>query len=84
MRRAYKAGTFTGHGTDQRFEEVRIPVTGAALDALHFMQDDPRGLVFFRHGNGGNPQTWTTGIDFCRRVNYDLFIFDYRGYGNDS
>lgn len=69
---------------DQRFEEVRIPVPGATLDALHFMQDNPRGLVFFLHGNGGNLQTWTTGIDFYRRVNYDLFIVDYRGYGKST
>jgi alpha-beta hydrolase superfamily lysophospholipase len=69
---------------DQRFEEVRIPVPGATLHALHFMQEQPRGLVFFLHGNVGNLQTWTTGIDFYRRVNYDLFIFDYRGYGKST
>jgi alpha-beta hydrolase superfamily lysophospholipase len=69
---------------DQRFDEIRIPVAGATLDALHFMQDRPRGLVFFIHGNAGNLATWTTGIDFYRRVNYDLFIFDYRGYGKST
>ena len=69
---------------DQRFEEARIPVPGATLDALHFMQEQPRGLVFFLHGNAGNLQTWTTGIDFYRRVNYDLFILDYRGYGKST
>ncbi len=69
---------------DQRFEELRIPVAGATLDALHFMQEQPRGLVFFLHGNGGNLQTWTTGIDFYRRVNYDLFMLDYRGYGKST
>ena len=69
---------------DQRFEELHIPVPGATLDALHFMQDQPRGLVFFLHGNAGNLQTWTTGIDFYRRVNYDLFILDYRGYGKST
>ena len=69
---------------DQRFEELRVPVPGATLDALHFMQDKPRGLVFFVHGNAGNLATWTTGIDFYRRINYDLFIFDYRGYGKST
>ena len=57
---------------------------GATLHALHFMQEQPRGLVFFLHGNAGNLQTWTTGIDFYRRVNYDLFILDYRGYGKST
>jgi alpha-beta hydrolase superfamily lysophospholipase len=69
---------------DQRFEEIRVPVPGAMLDALHFTQEQPRGLVFFIHGNAGNLATWTTGIDFYRRVNYDLFIFDYRGYGKST
>ncbi|HEX8010702.1 MAG TPA: alpha/beta fold hydrolase [Casimicrobiaceae bacterium] len=68
----------------QRFEEIRVPVPGATLDALHFMQDKPRGLVFYVHGNGGNLATWTRGIDFYRRINYDLFIFDFRGYGKST
>ncbi len=69
---------------DQPFAELRIPVAGAVLDALHFTQPAPRGLVFFLHGNGGDLSTWTTGLDFYRRVNYDLFIFDYRGYGKST
>ena len=69
---------------DQRFEEVRIPVPGASLDALHFIQDHPRGLVFFVHGNAGNLDVWATGLDFYRSIDYDLFIFDFRGYGKST
>jgi uncharacterized protein len=69
---------------DQPFEEVWIPVQGATLHALHFKQLNPRGVVFFLHGNAGNLVTWTTGVDFYRRVNYDLFIIDYRGYGKST
>jgi len=68
----------------QRFEEILVPVPGGSLDALHFMQPHPRGLVFFVHGNAGNLATWTAGVDFYRRINYDLFIFDFRGYGKSS
>ena len=68
----------------QPFAEVTIPVPGAMLHALHVTQPDPRGLVFFLHGNAGNLATWTTGADFYRRVNYDLFILDYRGYGKST
>jgi alpha-beta hydrolase superfamily lysophospholipase len=68
----------------QPFEEVTIPVAGATLSALHFRQPEPRGLVFFIHGNAGNLESWTTGIDFYRRINYDLFIFDFRGYGKST
>ena len=69
---------------DQRFEEVKIPVPGGVLDALLFRQVNPRGLVFYLHGNAGNLATWTTGLDFYRKINYDLFIVDYRGYGRST
>ena len=69
---------------DQPYAEVAIPVAGATLHALHVLQPDPRGLVFYLKGNGGNVATWTTSVDFWRRVNYDLFILDYRGYGKSS
>ncbi|MFT6221638.1 MAG: pimeloyl-ACP methyl ester carboxylesterase [Candidatus Endobugula sp.] len=85
---------------DYPFEEVFIPVReegngedsregnkkgdGAILHALHFRRPDPRGLVFFLHGNAGSLRTWATGLDFYERVNYDLFIIDYRGYGKST
>ena len=61
-----------------------MPVDGALLHALHFKQPNPKGVVFFLHGNGGNVASWLTTIDFYRRVNYDLFILDYRGYGKST
>jgi len=69
---------------DQRFEEIKMAVPDGSLDALLFRQPSPRGLVFYLHGNGGNLTTWTTGLEFYQRINYDLFIFDYRGYGRST
>ena len=69
---------------DVPFKEVNIPVDGAHLNALHFEQTNPRGLVFFLHGNGGNLVDWTVGVDYYQKINYDLFIFDYRGYGKST
>lgn len=70
---------------EQPFEEIRIEVPGGAtLDALHFRQPVPRGLVFFLHGNGGDLSSWTDDVDFYRRIDFDLFIFDYRGYGKST
>ncbi len=66
------------------FEEVRIPVDGAELNGLHFRQADPRGLIFFLHGNGGNLASWTSEAEFYRRINYDMFMLDYRGYGKST
>lgn len=69
---------------DLPFKEVDIPVDGAIINALHFTQENSKGLVFFLHGNTGNLEKWTTGVDYYQRVNYDLFIFDYRGYGKST
>lgn len=65
----------------QRVAEVHIPVPDGEIHALHFRQPEPRGLVFYLHGNGGNLATWTTDADFYRDLGYDLFMPDYRGYG---
>ena len=69
---------------DLPFQELTIQAEGAELNALHFRQPNPRGLVFFLRGNGGNLQSWISGVDYYRRVNYDMFIFDYRGEGKST
>ncbi len=65
-------------------EEASVTVDGAVLSALRLRLPDPKGVVFFLHGNGGNLDSWLTSVDFYRRNNYDLFILDYRGYGKSS
>jgi len=74
---------------DYRFDipgvtEVRVPVPGAELSALHLRLPNPKGVVFFLHGNAGNLQTWITNVDFYRRINFDLFMLDYRGFGKST
>lgn len=69
---------------DVPFQEMMIPVDGAEINGLHFQQPDSRGLIFFLHGNGGNLDSWTSNVGYYQRINYDLFIFDYRGYGKST
>ena len=71
-------------GDAQWVEEVRIPVAGAELHALHVRHPAPRGLIFFLHGNAGNVATWSTNLAYYREVDYDLFLLDYRGYGKSG
>lgn len=68
----------------QDVQELRIDVPGAVLSALHLKLPNPKGVVFFLHGNNGNLATWFTNTPFYRAANYDLFMFDYRGYGKSS
>ena len=69
---------------DVPFEERTIFVDGARLSGIRFTQEDPLGLIFFLHGNGGNLESWTSGADYYQRVNYDMFMIDYRGYGKST
>ena len=64
--------------------ERKVDVDGATLSALHFRQQDAKGLVFFLHGNGGSLQDWLTSTELYRRTGFDLFIIDYRGYGKST
>lgn len=71
-------------GDEQWVDEVRIPVAGAELHALHVRHPAPRGLIFFLHGNAGNVATWSSNLAYYRQVNYDLLLLDYRGYGKSG
>jgi hypothetical protein len=69
-------------GADVHEDWVDVP--GARLHALHLRNPQPRGVVFFLHGNAGNLDGWFTSADFYRRQNFDLYMLDYRGYGKSS
>ena len=64
--------------------EVAVEVPGARLSALHLRLPNPKGVVFFLHGNGGSLATWFVNPEYYRRVNFDLFMIDYRGYGKST
>jgi pimeloyl-ACP methyl ester carboxylesterase len=64
--------------------ELTIDVPGARLSALHLRLPDPKGVVFFLHGNGGALDTWFVNPEYYRAVNFDLFMIDYRGYGKST
>jgi pimeloyl-ACP methyl ester carboxylesterase len=65
-------------------EHVQIRVDGATLSALHLKLPEPKGVVFFLHGNAGNLADWFVDVPSYRSVNFDLFMIDYRGYGKSS
>jgi uncharacterized protein len=68
---------------DPDVHEVSIDVPGARLNALHLRLPNPRGVVFFLHGNTGSLERWFDA-SFFRDANFDLFMLDYRGYGKSS
>ena len=71
-----------GHGAD--VHEAWVDVPGARLHALHLRLPRPDGVVFHLHGNAGNLDGWFAQPEFYRRLNLDLFMLDYRGYGKSG
>ena len=41
-------------------------------------------MVFFLHGNSGNLTDCLVDLDAFREVNFDVVMFDYRGYGKST
>jgi uncharacterized protein len=64
--------------------EAWIEVPGARLSAAQLRLREPRGVVFFLHGNSGNLTDCLVELDAFREVNFDVVMFDYRGYGKSS
>lgn len=70
--------------TEADVHETFVDVPGARLSVLELRLPEPRGVVFFLHGNAGNLQSWFTNTEFYRRAGFDLVMPDYRGYGKST
>jgi pimeloyl-ACP methyl ester carboxylesterase len=69
---------------DPDTHECFVEVPGARLSVAHLRRPDPRGVFFFLHGNSGNLKKWFTELDAFRQANFDVVMFDYRGFGKSS
>lgn len=69
------------HGIDYR--DVRFEASdGVRLHAWYFpASSQARGTVVFAHGNAGNISSHAAGVIWLRERGYNVFAFDYRGYG---
>jgi uncharacterized protein len=69
---------------DPDAREFFIDVPGARLSVAHMQCPNPRGVFFFLHGNSGNLRKWFVELDAFRQANFDVVMFDYRGFGKSS
>lgn len=44
-------------------------------------RDESKALLLFLHGNGENISTHSAAVYWLTQHQYDVFVFDYRGYG---
>jgi hypothetical protein len=67
------------------FEELIIPTSDDYhLHGLLFKVDNPKGLIFYLHGNAGSLAGWGEVSETYTKLGYDVFILDYRGYGKST
>lgn len=67
------------------FEERNFNVDERVnINALHFKAPDSKGVVFYSHGNAGCLRDWGGLADIFINYNYDLLIYDYRGFGKSN
>lgn len=70
---------------NQNFEELNIPsFDNKKLNGLLFKTPNPKGLVFYLHGNSGSLDTWGSIAENYTDLGYDIFILDYRGFGKSE
>lgn len=68
-------------GSVERFVEVK---DGTELHSLLFKTEEPKGLVFYLHGNAGSLVNWGSVAETFTAHHYDVFIPDYRGFGKSE
>jgi len=57
---------------------------GTRLCAWFVPADSSRGTILFCHGNAGNISHLLGTIEILNRLRMDVFVFDYRGYGESG
>jgi pimeloyl-ACP methyl ester carboxylesterase len=70
--------------SDPDTREFFVEVPGARLSVAHMALPNPRGVFFFLHGNSGNLKKWFVDLEAFRQANFDVVMFDYRGFGKSS
>ena len=68
-----------------RFDSVYFETAdGLTLSAWFIPGDNTRGVILFCHGNAGNISHRLESIQIFHQLGLDVFIFDYRGYGQSE
>jgi uncharacterized protein len=70
---------------DEPFEEINFsPDSNIYINGLLFRATNSKGLVFYNHGNADNLQRWGRHATDFTKLGYDVFFYDYRGFGKSS
>ena len=68
-----------------KYEDVFfVTEDGLKLNGWFIPQERPRGTLLFCHGNAGNISHRLEIIKIFHKIDLNVFIFDYRGYGRSQ
>lgn len=67
------------------FEEKFFQVDDETMiHALHFYSKNPKGVILYFHGNAGSLDDWGEVADDFVKMDYDVLISDFRGFGKST
>ena len=67
------------------FKEINLKAPdNTTINNLYFETKNPKGVVYFLHGNAGNLSTWGNVASIYLELGYNVFITDYRGFGKSE
>jgi len=67
------------------FEEINLSTDdGNVLNGLLLKADNSIGLVVFYHNHSGNIEYWSRFALFLNKLDHDVLLMDYRGFGKST
>lgn len=67
------------------FEEVYFTATDdVKIHGLYFTVPNPKGAIYYLHGNSGNLGGWGEMADAYLDLGYNILMIDYRGFGKSE
>jgi len=75
----------TKYNYPNSFKEIDLKTNdGTTINNLYFETENPKGVVYFLHGNAGNLSISGNVAPLYLESGYNVFITDYRGFGKSE
>ena len=68
-----------------KFEKVALPISGGQVAGWWVPSQDPQAAtLLYSHGNANNVGANAQGVVRFQKAGFNVFIYDYRGYGEST